>query len=110
MNGKVRLASPVASVRAAGSSGPDGCAALVDTFEHHLVLAHVQALAAGAADRLHADLGRSPQVVNRRVPCLPNRLPIFVEQRLGVRAYPHRDGYRVDRPSEARASCPITVA
>ena len=77
----------------------DRCAVFVDTFEHDLVLAYVQALAARATDRLHADLGRSPQVVNRGVPRLANRLPVLVEQRLGVGAHPHRADIRVGRPS-----------
>ena len=68
----------------------DGSAVLVDTFEHNFVLAHMKTVAACAADRLHSDLGRPPEVVNRHVPRLANRLPVFVEQRFGVGADPHR--------------------
>ena len=57
MNGKVQLLSPVASVRAAGSSGPTGRAAVVDALDDDLVLADVQSLAVPAADRLHTDFG-----------------------------------------------------
>ena len=53
-----------------GLIGADGCATLVDTFEHDLVFTHMQTLTARASDRLHAYLGRTPQVVHRRIPCL----------------------------------------
>ena len=57
MNGKVQLLSPVASVRAAGSSGPTGAAAVVDALDDDLVLADVQPLTVPAADGLHTDFG-----------------------------------------------------
>ena len=57
MNGKVQLLSPVASVRAAGSSGSDWGAAVVDALDDDLVLADVQSLTMPAADRLHTDFG-----------------------------------------------------
>ena len=77
MNGNVRPASPVASVRAAGSSGRDRVPGLVDPLEHHLVLADVQAIALAAADRLDADLGRAPEIVDGRIPggCRSRRGP-----------------------------------
>jgi hypothetical protein len=73
-----------------GFVSADRHAVIVDAFEQNLVLAHVQFPADPAPDRLHTDLGGSPQVMNGRVPRLANCLPVFVEERLRVRADPHR--------------------
>ena len=57
MNGKVRLASPVASVRVRGFVGTDRPAVSIDPLENHLVFAHMQSLTSATTDRLHSDFG-----------------------------------------------------
>src|SRR5262249_32963904 len=62
--------------------GPNRFAAVTDPPEDTLALEDVQPPVAPAAHRLYPDFGGAPQVMDRRVPSLADRLPVLVEQRL----------------------------
>ena len=96
MNGKVRPASPVASVRGRLIRA-DWAPGRVDTLEDHLVLADVKTIAVAASNCLDTDLGRAPEVVDRRTPRNVDRIAVLLTERLGVGAHANRADMELTR-------------